>query len=587
MSGYPNTLKYFIWPFQVHFRISCDTRAEAIFNHFDRGLDPKTYMLGFLSDNMEEMPPICYEPERIDYLHPLFANLHEKAKEIREMDPYKDMHYTGPGMQKEMDIRRSNDSYRKAVEAILNESSDADQRIFFVSKHVFFDKYYVFVVLSLTREIYHSHTHLKIEFVHERTEISKSVLETAVDIFLSDCVTNLHLPNPGKRLSDETRSTDDIIRQAAKVFMYTVAAKGDEFHGLHGLFEACNNISIHRYEGKENTGQIFIANSAHPDIEFTLQLEEPFRLSEFRKTRKMLQLAAGNIGIISNSYKVLGLGKIKDTYDAASESIFVIKFRGIHCWEVVHDEQQLLIMRYGLPYFPSEVINKSKFFSDCKRLFKSVSSSQIENLYKLAMAATNQKNGALLVVTADAQSEATRLSKQSIPIKPIKLDDEMILSLTSIDGGVLVDVDGIAFAHGVILDGIVGNTGDSSRGSRFNSAITYHDFKGKEIPTLIVVVSEDGMVDIIPFLRPQIARKEINAMIELMEKMKDEGDNKNLGEVMSWFRSREFYLSAEQCTQVNKLRKEIESHSTSGTIRFVYSDLCPHSEMNETYFLDD
>ncbi len=67
---------------------------------------------------------------------------------------------------------------------------------------------------------------------------------------------------------------------------------------------------------------------------------------------------------------------------------------------------------------------------------------------------------------------------------------------------------------GVILDGLATTKGDSSRGSRYNSAIRYYEHFGKDAPLVIVVVSEDGMINLIPDLRPQIKHSLIEESID-------------------------------------------------------------------------
>ena len=66
--------------------------------------------------------------------------------------------------------------------------------------------------------------------------------------------------------------------------------------------------------------------------------------------------------------------------------------------------------------------------------------------------------------------------------------------LAAVDGAILMDPRGFCHAFAVILDGIASATGDPSRGARYNSSIRYRD--SREGPTAIVIVSEDGGVDI-------------------------------------------------------------------------------------------
>ena len=84
----------------------------------------------------------------------------------------------------------------------------------------------------------------------------------------------------------------------------------------------------------------------------------------------------------------------------------------------------------------------------------------------------------------------------STVIEPVVLGDEMVRRVTSIDGAVLLDDEGRCHAVGVILDGRATPDGRPSRGSRYNSALRY--VTGAEGPTLAVVISEDGRVDLLP-----------------------------------------------------------------------------------------
>jgi DNA integrity scanning protein DisA with diadenylate cyclase activity len=71
-------------------------------------------------------------------------------------------------------------------------------------------------------------------------------------------------------------------------------------------------------------------------------------------------------------------------------------------------------------------------------------------------------------------------------------------NLTAIDGSVLLDTQGVCHAIGVILDGIAKEQqGDPSRGARFNSAVRYVGSRAAR-SCVVVVISEDGRVDVIP-----------------------------------------------------------------------------------------
>lgn len=96
---------------------------------------------------------------------------------------------------------------------------------------------------------------------------------------------------------------------------------------------------------------------------------------------------------------------------------------------------------------------------------------------------------------------------RGIKVKPFSLVDHFksVNPISSIDGAIIIDEDGICYAIGVILDGKAYNVGDTSRGARYNSAITFisnqitREKKWKNNPYIGVVISEDKTLDIVSF----------------------------------------------------------------------------------------
>jgi DisA checkpoint controller-like protein len=80
-------------------------------------------------------------------------------------------------------------------------------------------------------------------------------------------------------------------------------------------------------------------------------------------------------------------------------------------------------------------------------------------------------------------------------VRPVELTPSLMERLTAIDGTVIIDTHGVCYAIGAILDGTVTVRGDRTRGGRYNSALMYVD--SSPFPSLIVVISQDGMVDLV------------------------------------------------------------------------------------------
>ena len=102
------------------------------------------------------------------------------------------------------------------------------------------------------------------------------------------------------------------------------------------------------------------------------------------------------------------------------------------------------------------------------------------------------------------------------------------------------------------------------------------------------------MVDIIPTLIPQVKRSSIVEQIEKLRLINNSGEEisvKTFNLSMDWLEKHNFYLTTEQCKEINYLRSEIEkkldSQPKAGFIRMVRNDLIPNDEMNDTFLFDE
>ena len=159
---------------------------------------------------------------------------------------------------------------------------------------------------------------------------------------------------------------------------------------------------------------------------------------------------------------IYGLGELRGKYNPKEESLFVVSFTSHFTWELFHDNNSLMVVRYREPSLPAEKIDRDKFCIDLKRIFVGISKDQIDDLWALAIEATQQKHGTTLVISDNAARESERLGKQSFPLKPLKLNGRVIRQVTAIDGAVLLDRDANCHAIGVILDGLATTKGDAS-----------------------------------------------------------------------------------------------------------------------------
>lgn len=303
----------------------------------------------------------------------------------------------------------------------------------------------------------------------------------------------------------------------------------------NNLYDEINYISTLTYEGSNVSAKIVLLNESLfcEYIDFYIKLEDPINFEEYRKVRKLLETSDKNIYLIGDNEKIYGLGRFKNINEFKNNmNIFIIDFIGrfeykintlfsnfsIVKEDIAHNsellqyslkEHTLVNVRCGKPDLKEYRYSEKDFGVALKRIFKDEfkvdSDKKIEQLKKIISCAKNQKHGTTVVITTPdkAREEVLKLEKQSIKIKEKQLKDDMHLEniinrITNIDGALYLDINGTCHAIGVILDGVADNKhGDAARGARFNSAIKYSLKENIKEKCIIVVISEDGMINII------------------------------------------------------------------------------------------
>ncbi len=582
-----NEIELFMWGYQQHFQHSLQFEAERLFKKIDEKLDPKVFLIGLLTEDRSDRHEICIEPENCGYKVDSFHNIKKLAEELEKVDAEGRIFHTHPSAQENHIKRIGNKALIAAIQKILKRDDYYHKYEKFISYPTYVEGYLVFVVLEIKKDTLNRHYSLTKDTFNERFKITRSFIESAILTYLKEC--SIALKDPNKGFSAIERDSDELLRESAKQFMYSISQAGSNIDGLHGLYEACNTIASLKYEGAEGLGKMAIAQKDHPNIRLTLELENPIKTYDYRKVRKFLELSTDDSLIISDSALIYGLGELVGKYNPKDESLFVINFISHYKWEVSHDNNPMMIVEYKQPNIPKDIIDRDKFYSDIKRVFKDISKRKIDDLWDITIQATKQKHGTMLVISDNAQNESVRLGKQSFSLKSMKLTSNVIQQITSIDGAVLLDTNSICYAIGVILDGLATDKGDSSRGARYNSAIRYYENFSGEAPLLIVIISEDGMINLIPKLRLQIKHSEIIDRIEELSNLnaQEKVERQKYYPIISWFEDMQFYLTKDECDKINDLRKELEKKEKEpATVWIVRNDLKPNDEMNESYYLE-
>ncbi|MEK4725930.1 DNA integrity scanning protein DisA nucleotide-binding domain protein [Bacillus sp. FSL K6-1218] len=570
----------YIWGFQPHFQISVNTTAEAIFNNIRQDLSPKVWVVGiWAEDNEIDIPnPVItidtpFKPE-------LFSKVNDKANDIYYKDPNREMLISNERAERNYHHRLKLNAKVNAMNKILDEAYEEQNLTFYISIPIKINGFWVFTILQLNKRTAKSIPSLNKTKVLERYGIMRSLLESTISEFLSSCSNVLQIPGVGEELNVLRRNGDEFVRSGGETFLKTLSLK---FHGHFNLFEIFNLISSQYYEGGESNGRIIISNNEHPAINQILKFSSPIDLTNHKAIRKLLEMTSGDISLLANGNEVYGMGNISN-YDSTDEDLFIINFKRHFTWELRYRDTPLMVVEYRQPSLPKERMNKELFSDHLIRTFSDMNENDINVIWDVILAATEQKHGTMVVITNKAAEEADRLNGQCINIEPINLTAEVMRLVTAIDGAVLLDPNGKCHALGVILDGRATEKGDSARGARYNSALRYLDTQENEC--LIVVVSEDGYINLIPHLKPKISRQCIDILIKDLQQVNESEhlDIKSFNQIMHDLKRLAFYLIQEDCDKINELRKTIESKMNPKTIRIVYSDFTPNAEMNNSYY---
>lgn len=237
----------------------------------------------------------------------------------------------------------------------------------------------------------------------------------------------------------------------------------------------------------------------------------PVNWQNAREVRKYLEMSNEKIGLviagyfrdfpddfgatIEKNWIVYGLAQTnRIQYDAA------VSFCGDKGFELYLKNERILYNGVCFRYFTN--YHESNELSEQIAKLDFLSKVKINLISDIINEAGKQKHGTMLVFHSNAKEESQRLGNcgRALEVNPIKIKNEMsnLVQLTTIDGALMIDFEGVCYALGVILDGNASEKSQRGRGARYNSGLAYVDTQKKlGYECLAIVVSEDGTVDIL------------------------------------------------------------------------------------------
>lgn len=473
-------------------------RAESLFSYIDKKMRPQMFLVSqvYTPDFGRKFSVFAkgeswISDEDFAECEKLFEKIYSDAQNGSKKSPRKINSQT-------VDLRKT--CMREAVLKIFETCPKKPAGLsFFISEAATVGDEDFFVLLAVDSDALNKYPSIDLN-VESEVYLSPSFMASLIDEFLEKHRIELDMHAADFLSSGFHFGLDSIIQQAGRNFVgdiaYRVSGKQQALWREH-IFSVCTEISRTHYELAEACGSIMLAPK---DVEIephAVRFSANPKLGDIRSTRKLLELTKDGMALHSDGETIFGLCRPPKRF-SKSYVRFDIEFLGKHKWQISYLGKPLITVSYGIPRPPSSPFETAEFADALKKVFAFKSPRKIERLVEIIQVAMREKKGTLLVFSKKAKEEAKRLSSQSTLIAPIVLNKQLLLSLTPIDGALMIDQNGVCYSIGTILDGMVTQNGDSGRGARYNSAVKYIDSRKALGETcMAVVMSEDANIDIV------------------------------------------------------------------------------------------
>lgn len=573
-------VKPFMWAYQHYFRAAVNWRAKEVMQTVAPLVQPRALLVGLRTLENTGGHPVCVDPEEEDWSPTLFCGCAARAEQIY------DAHFAqsfNEGDTPRLREKPENVRKRAAREAVLEITAayDAEHDTRTVcGQPTSLEGYYVVPILQFHQDQLLIYPRLPAAVQFHHWSSPTSLLDSIVTCLLEETTRELTSgKEPGRFLDTLRRDKTAILKDAAERFCTAIALACQDAT-FQNIFDALNVISSIPYEGSEASGALLFTAASSDVTEVLVRLNEPVPIHQHRLARKMVEMSGHELSCICHgSGGINGLGALRDP---GAEGVFRVTFAGHYQWDLYYRDNLVMKSAFGVPHLPSIRLSEETFLSTARRILSSIDTDAGKRLWSIAGAAMEQRHGTIIVISESAEQEAHRLRRQSIGINPTELTPNLVRRLSNIDGALLLDPKGVCYAVGVILDGLATDEGDTSRGARYNSAIRY--VASAKSSTICLIISEDGYVDMIPVLRPQVYRSEIIKRVELLRTQSID----NYLKTASWLDEHRFYLTAEQARVVNEELARIRSVPQQlGEIRIAIPPFEPHPDMDENHYLPE
>ena len=516
---------------------------------------------------------ICVEPRKGPLRSEHLAQVTSRAKELYQLDPESESFHMDPRAHEGLHSRPFLSARANAITEAIEKAEVFANLTFFVSLSSPVNGYDVHTCIGIPTNVMENLPAFKVSTV-DRIHAGKSLQHEVIRECLYRADKALYPPD---RVGGFLGRVDDVITSATERFLSGTTWR--VAHTPSGICSALNEIASLTYERAGARGNLTITSRENLEKWLTVRFKNPVYIRESRAMRKVLQLSDGTMSVLADPTRAYGLGTSRTAPDVVQVSI-----TGHAKWEASVNGDKFVRVAYGKATIPTQPIEFAELEDIAERI---IGDANTKLIWEIIQAAQENGQGTILVISADPEAEATRLSSEGIVIEPDYLKPAEVVRLGSVDGAVIIGPDGRCYAFGIILDGVVNEGGDRSRGARFNSAVRYQNMT--PVGSMIIVISDDGTIDLLPRLMPRVHREEVAEAVDAFCECRDTTpiDGMEVERLYKKVERLAFYLNHEQCHRVNeKHEQEMDRLFESDGTRITGRNLQPDPRMNESYFWD-
>lgn len=271
------------------------------------------------------------------------------------------------------------------------------------------------------------------------------------------------------------------------------------------IFTNINELSLLTYEKNKTNGLIYFFDtdelSKYVKYAFKFTKRILFNTDNLKLIRKYIELtdAKNKIGLISDTNFIYGLG-IEDN----DLSYFSVIYKNGYSWDLLKNQKKMFSVKNNKIFVENENLFIREFETIYQQVFSnSFDKKNMRNIEKCILSLFNENRGTILVISNMAEQIVDEQYQDlSTLINTIKLDENNIKKLSTIDGAIFIDEESNCFGFGAILDGIDTKNGNPARGSRYNSSERFYSYYKKkyldDIKLIVFILSDDGNYNFFP-----------------------------------------------------------------------------------------